>query len=186
MVEYLKKKDGFTHLYRPLNPEWSKVDVLRFEQYEYNEDNVVLISERIQSHLKPHFISDQFKEKYPKGHPRWSRKYFGLCVPASFVFLYLFDTDKLSSFRATDEQGEHHWWIEDTHNKKRFDLTAEQYTDEEKEPLYNQGKKTRLYSFKEIPQKRFLDLIALVVPHSKRYITDEKLEEPTTLDDFIK
>ena len=109
-------------------------------------------------------------KKYKTGHPRWSKTYFGYCVPATFAMLFLMSTDRLEPMSGTDSGGENHWWLRDMDTQEFIDPTSEQFSKKEREIVYKSGKPKRLYSFQGRPQKRMLDLIQMIQPKTcKRY-----------------
>ena len=148
-------------------------DVLEFERYPYTPDQLDKISKLIRSNLTDDLLSQEIKKKYPDGHPRWKYPFFGHCVPATFVLLYLMDTEILEPMRGEDLDGEGHWWLRDNLSQERYDLTFDQFaTNEERENIYETGKPRGYYGFGEMPASRFFDLIQKVQPNSRRLKTD--------------
>ena len=174
-------------LLRPIDQNATKYDILNYQRYEYTPAQVTKLISSIQDNLHKEFISEDINKKYPNDHPRWNRKYFGFCVPATFALLFLIDTNNLHPYRGYDQEKEYHWWIQDMTTGDRFDATAQQYSNKELQDVYATGKPEGLYSFKERPQKRFLDLMQLVQPTAKRYVTGsiDDLEPPVSIDDFL-
>jgi hypothetical protein len=176
------EKDGESYLCRPMNA--GRFDVLRYQKYDYTPSDIQTLSERIHESIGKRFLSRAYLKKYPNA--KYQSGLAGLCVPASFVFMYLLDTDRLSPFRSLDSRCDMHWWIEDRIDGRRFDLTSSQYSQEECENLYQTGKKSRLYSFRGIPQSRFLDLMSLVAEKSVRYQTTDPVgDSPINLTEFF-
>lgn len=181
---YLFQKDNFTYLYRPLVS--GRFDVLRYKQYEYTTENVEKVTRGVQQVLnRRRHVSKQFHDKYPPRHLFWTDKFSGLCVPASFSFYYFFDTNRLRTMRGTDQEGEHHWWVEDVVDGRRYDLTSSQYTEEQRLHVYSKGSPTRLYSFKEIPQERMLDVMYRTQPEALRYRSSRVVNEVVSLETFM-
>lgn len=170
-------------LMRPIDQNATKYDILDYQRYEYNSAIVNELISSIQDKLHSGFISDEFNKKYPPSHPRWNRKYFGFCVPATFALLFLIDTKNLHPYRGHDQEKEYHWWLQDTTTGDRIDATAQQYSNKELQDVYATGKPEGLYSFQEKPQKRFLDLMQLVQPTAKRSI--KRSLDDLTVDDFL-
>ena len=164
-----------------------KYDILNYQRYEYTQDQVTKIISSIQDKLHSDLLSNDIKDKYPNYHPRWNRKYFGFCVPATFALLFLINTKNLHPYRGIDQEKEYHWWIQDMTTGDRFDATAQQYSNKELQDVYATGKPEGLYSFKERPQKRFLDLMQLVQPTAKRYNkrSIDDLNPPPEMNDFL-
>ena len=181
MSNYMFEKDGESYLYRPMNA--GRFDVLRYQKYDYTPSDIQTLTDSIHYRIGKRYLSREYIRKYPNA--KYQTGLAGLCVPASFVFMYLLDTDRLSPFRSVDSRGDMHWWIEDRIDGRRFDLTSSQYSQEECEILYQTGKKSRLYSFKEIPQARFLDLMSLVAKKSVRYRTTDPVGDFNTLEEFF-
>ena len=150
-----------------------KYDVLEFERYPYTPDRLDKTSKLIRSNLTEDLLSKEIKKKYPDYHPRWKYPLFGFCVPATFVLLYLMDTETLEPMRGEDSVGEGHWWLRDNLSQERYDLTFDQFNAyEERENIYETGKPRGYYGFGEMPASRFFDLIQKVQPNSRRWKTD--------------
>ena len=157
-------------LFRPQNHPITKYDCLVFKRHAYTIKNVKLLTKQIQTNLVPSLLSRDVVKKYPKDHPRWSKPYFGYCVPAAFAMLFLMKTDRLQPMSGTDSGGENHWWLRDKGTLDIIDPTAEQFNKKERKFVYKSGKPKRLYSFQGRPQKRMLDLIQMIQPKTcKRY-----------------
>ena len=174
-------------LLRPPDKNATNYDILNYQRYEYTPAQVTKLISSIQDKLHSDLLSNDIKDKYPNDHPRWNRKYFGFCVPATFALLFLIDTNNLHPYRGHDQEKEYHWWIQDMTTGDRFDATAQQYSNKELQGVYATGKPEGLYSFKERPQKRFLDLMQLVQPTAKRYNTRsiDDLNPPPEMNDFL-
>ena len=150
-----------------------KYDVLEFERHPYRPDQVEKISKLIRSNLTVDLLSKKFKKKYPDCHPRWKYPFFGFCVPATFVLLYLMDTEILEPMRGEDTEGASHWWLRDKLTQEKYDLTSDQFaTNIELERIYETGKPTGYYGSGEMPDSRFFDLIQKIQPNSTRRNTD--------------
>ena len=181
---YLFQKDDFTYLYRPLVS--GLFDVLKYKQYEYTEGNVEKVMRGIQQVLsRRRHVRKQFHDKYPTDDPFWTDRLSGLCVPASFSFYFFFDTNRLRTMRGMDETGEHHWWVEDVVDGRRYDLTSSQYTEERRLHVYSKGSPTRLYSFQEIPQERMLDVMNRTQPEALRYRSSRVVKDMVSLETFM-
>ena len=107
------------------------------------------IVKAIQQCLHPGLLKPQFR-----GNPN---KFYGHCYVASEALWHL--TGKtLHVYRAKDEHGVTHWWLEDADNV--YDPTSRQYTDCGSEPPYTQGRRSGFLTTK--PSKRAAKLIAAV------------------------
>ena len=174
---------GNYRIFRQINNTY---DVLEFERYPYTPDQIDKVSNLIRTNLTDDLISKEIKEKYPSSHPRWKYPFFGHCVPATFVMLYLMETETLEPIRGEDKEGEGHWWLRDNLSHEKYDLTFDQFpTNEELESVYETGKPRGYYGFGEMPASRFLDLIQKVQPNSKRWKADDPNETPSSLEGFI-
>jgi hypothetical protein len=150
-----------------------KYDVLEFERYPYTPYQLDEVSKLVRSNLTDDLLSKKIKKKYPDNHLRWKCPFFGHCVSATFVLLYLMDTETLEPMRGEDSEGEGHWWLRDNFSQERCDLTFDQFaTNEERESVYETGKPRGYYGFGEMPASRFFDLIQKVQPNSRRLKTD--------------
>ena len=167
--DYIDKGYSDCKLIAPQGWPTKKYDVLNFKQYEYNKPNMDFVISKIQNCLSPNLLTQQLRKKYPNNSPRWDNGFFGYCVPATFVLLFLMDTNRLHPFSGHDVDGENHWWLQDMESGEILDVTPQQYTPKERVFVYSTGKPKRLYAFKGRPQKRMLDLIQLVQPNTTRY-----------------
>ena len=150
-----------------------KYDVLEFKRYPYTPDQIDKVSKSIRENLTDDLISKEIREKYSDNHLCWKYPFFGCCVPATFVLLYLMDTEILEPMRGENSEGEGHWWLRDNLYQERYDLTFDQFpTNEERESVYETGKPRGYYGFGEMPASRFFDLIQKVQPNSRRRKTD--------------
>ena len=149
-------------------------DVLEFERYPYTLIQTDKVSKLIRSKLTDDLISNDIREKYPQDHPRWKYPFFGHCVPATFVLLYLMDTGTLEPMRGEDSSGEGHWWLRDILTKEIYDLTLDQFpTYGELEMVYATGTPRGYWGMGEMPTSRFFDLIQRVQPDSKRWTSSD-------------
>ena len=163
--------DGKQRIFRK---NGGRYDILEFQRYPYTVTQTDKVSNLIRSNLTDDLISEEIKEKYPEGHPRWKYPFFGYCVPATFVLLYLMDTGTLEPMRGQDASGEGHWWLRDILTREKYDLTLDQFpTYGELEDVYTTGKPRGYYGFGEMPASRFLSLIQKVQPDSIRWTTDD-------------
>jgi hypothetical protein len=171
----------FGSKHRLFRKRGEKYDVLEFERYSYTEGHMKAVCVLIQENLTEDLLSNKIKKVYPPNHKRWNNSFFGYCVPATFALLYLMDTDDLEPVRGEDASGEGHWWLKDVHSKQKYDPTCEQFpTHKELEEVYLTGKPRGYFGFGEMPASRFLDLMQKVQPESKRWITDDYKETPTS------
>ena len=175
--------DGKQRIFRKKGDQY---DVLEFELYSYTPDQIDKVSKLIRLNLTDDLISKDIKEKYPDGHNRWKHLFFGQCVTATFVLLYLMDTGNLEPIRGEDASGEGHWWLRDELTKDKYDLTLDQFTTyEEVEEVYETGKPRGYYGYDEMPSSQFFDLIQKVQPDSKRWVDADYSETPNSLDEFL-
>lgn len=180
--------------YRIFRRVGERYDVLEYTRYDYSPIITDKVSKLIREHLTDELISSSFREKYPADHDRWKYPYFGLCVPATFVLLYLMDTNVLEPMTAKDATGEPHYWLRDILTRERYDLTLDQFASyNELEDLYDRGKPAGYYGGRkpnyQMPASRFLDLIQKVQPTSKRWKAmdyNSTPEPPPSLERFMK
>jgi len=162
-------------------------DVLEYTRYDYTPMLTDKVSKLIRENLTDELISPDFRKKYPADHNRWKYPYFGLCVPATFVLLYLMDTNVLEPMSGTDSIGGTHYWLRDILTKEKYDLTLDQFpTYGELEDVYSTGKPRGYYGFREMPTSRFFDLIQKIQPDAKRWKADDYKITPSSLEDFMK
>ena len=168
--DWMIKVDGKCRLFL----KRKKYDVVEYTPYEYTQDNITYVSNLIRDNLSNRFLT------IPPSHRRGHNPFFGLCVPATFTLFYLMDTDLLEPMRGQDYDDEWHWWLRDINTEQRYDLTAEQFPNQDElEKIYNSGKPSRFYGRPNgMPQKRFLDLLQCVQPHSGRWTTDNPSYTP--------
>lgn len=165
--------------------------MLLYNQYEYTQENIDKLSIDIRSNLVDNLISDEFRDDFAPDYHRWKRKYFGLCVPATFVFLYFMNTNRLTAMKGKLEVDglvypfeETHYWVKDKDTGAIIDLTKEQYTDNELELLYATGKTAKYYGHKENPTARFFRLMKMVQPSITDYITTD-INNTSNLTQFM-
>ena len=108
--QYIYKLDGNDCIYRTKGNN-SRFEVLQYKRIEYTPENVDKLIQDIKANLTDDLISNGFRKDCPQEYPRWTRKYFGLCVPATFVFLYFMDTDLLTANNGKYENNELHYWV---------------------------------------------------------------------------
>ena len=165
--DYLTTVDGKQRIFRPVEKYY---DVLEFQRYNYTENEIEKVSNLIRDELTGDLISKDIKDKYPPDHPRWKYPFFGYCVPATFVMLYLMNTAVLEPMRGEDSGGEGHWWLRDKLTREKYDLTSDQFsTPGELEAVYATGHPKGYYGLKEAPASQFFELIQKVQPASKRF-----------------
>ena len=186
---WIRKIDGKHRIFRQLG---KKYEVMEYTRYDYTPMLTDKVSKMIRENLTDELISSKFRKKYPADHNRWKYPYFGLCVPSTFVLLYLMDTNVLEPMRGTDAIGGTHFWLIDILTEEKYDLTLDQFpTYGELEDVYATGKPTGYYGKdrggrnSEMPTSRFFDLIQKVQPSAKRWTTDDYNEMPDRLDEFF-
>ena len=125
--------------------------ILAYENFRYTPDQIEKVSKLIRLNLTEDLIFKNITYKYPHNHLRQKKSFFGYCVPATFVLLYLMDTETLMPMRGMDAEGESHWWLMDNYSKKKFDLTFDQFSsNEELMNVYKTGKEKGYYGFIEM------------------------------------
>jgi len=150
-----------------------KFEVLEFKRYPYTTNQIKKVSKLIKENLTNDLLSDEIRKKYPPHHQRWENPLFGFCVPATFVLLYLMNTDTLEPMRGEDSEGEGHWWLRDIISQERHDPTCDQFINsKELESVYQSGKPKGYFGIGEMPDSKFFELIQRIQPHSKRWETD--------------
>ena len=150
-----------------------KYDVLEFERHQYTPYQINKVSKLIRSNLTHDLLSEEIKNKYPNNHPRWKNPFFGFCVPATFVLLYLIDTNNLEPMRGVDTEGEGHWWLRDKLSPKIYDLTFDQFENcKKRQSVYKTGIPSGYFGSGEMPDSKFFSLIQKIQPNSKRWTTD--------------
>ena len=177
--------DGKQRIFRN---KGDRYDVLEFERYSYTAVQTDKVSKLIRANLTDDLISDDIREKYPEDHPRWKYPFFGHCVPATFVLLYLMDTGTLEPIRGEDASGEGHWWLRDILTREIYDLTLDQFaTYEELEQVYATGSRRGYYGItSEMPASRFFDLIQKIQPDAKRWNAHDYNETLGSLKPFLE
>lgn len=108
-------------------------------------DNLI---ELIKKSLSIDLLKPNWREKAKNQHHT-----FGHCYVASEVLYHLLGGKK-SAFRpycGKDENGTH-WWLVNTFNGDKLDVTEEQYTSKGKQPPYESGKRSAFLTSE--PSKR--------------------------------
>ena len=171
--KFIYKLDSNDCIYRTKGNK-NRFEVLQYKRLEYTPENVDKLVQDIKKNLTDDLISNGFRKDFPPDYPRWKRKYFGLCVPATFVFLYFMDTDLLSANNGKYENNETHYWVKDKETQAIIDITDEQYTKEELQIIYTTGKSAKYYGYGEEPTARFFQLMHKVQPSSILYETSDR------------
>ena len=105
--KFIYKLDNNNFIYRTKGNS-SRFEVLKYNRLEFTTENVDILTQDIKRNLTNDLISNGFRKDFPPDYPRWKRKYFGLCVPATFVFLYFMDTDLLVANNGKYKNNELH------------------------------------------------------------------------------
>ena len=171
--KFIYKLDNKDCIYRTKGNS-SRFEVLQFNRLEYTSENIDKLVKDIKINLTDDLISKGFRKDFPPEYPRWKRKYFGLSVPATFVFLYFMDTDLLTANNGKHENNELHYWVTDKESQAIIDITEEQYTEEELQQVYATGKSTKYFGYREEPTARFFQLMHKVQPSSVLYETSDR------------
>ena len=159
-------KEVVRHCYAKGNRIY-KSRVLTFEPFTYKEiDNVIKL---IQENLTPDLLKGLKKVMYPEDKNKV--KYYGHCYHSSQALYHLIDTEDLVSVSAKDYRDEKHWWLQDFHKGKIYDVTGEQYFSVGQKPPYSMGKETKWYGWQERPQQISLNLMTRVL--KDRLVKDE-------------
>ena len=176
--KFIYKLDNKDCIYRTKGNS-SRFEVLQYNRLEYKKENIDKLIQDIKTNLTDDLISKGFRKEFPTDYPRWEKKYFGLCVPATFVFLYFMDTDLLVANNGKYENNELHYWVKDKESQAIIDITEEQYTEEELQQVYATGKSAKYYGYEEEPTARFLQLMHKVQPSSIIYETSDRFLSPS-------
>ena len=179
--KFIYKLDNNDCIYRTKGNS-SRFEVLQYSRLEYTPENIDILTKDIKKNLTYDLITNGFKKNFPPEYPRWKRKYFGLCVPATFVFLYFMDTDLLVANNGKYENNESHYWIKDKVSQLIIDITEEQYTEEELQLVYSTAKSAKYYGYGEEPTARFLQLMHKVQPSSILYETNDRFASTSATD----
>ena len=179
--KFIYKVDNKDCIYRTKGNK-NRFEVLQYKRLEYTPDNVDKLIEDIKRYLTDDLISNGFRKDFPPEYPRWKKKYFGLGVPATFVFLYFMDTDLLDANNGKFENKENHYWVKDKETQAIIDITEEQYTKEELQILYTTGKSAKYYGYGEEPTARFFQLMHKIQPSSILYETSDRFSSISDTD----
>jgi len=120
----INKLDNNDFIYR-IKGNSSRFAVLQYKRLLYTTENIKKLAKNIKINLTDDLISNGFRKDFSPEYPRWTRKYFGLCVPATFVFLYFMDTDLLAANNGRFEKNELHYWVKDKEYHAIIDITEE-------------------------------------------------------------
>ena len=153
------------HRYKGINIFQTRT--LKFEPFEFDENNMIFVMGLICKNLTPKFLSPKYREEN-KINPM-----YGHCYHSTQVLFYLMDTNVLISFSGKDYRGDFHWWLQN--EDKIYDVTAEQYYSVNKFPPYENGKKSKWYGYRQRPHQRSLDLMVRVL--GERLIEDTVTNE---------
>ena len=179
--KFIYKLDNNDCIYRTKGNS-SRFEVLQYNRLEYTTENIDKLVKDIKINLSDDLISNGFRKDFSPEYPRWKRKYFGLSVPATFVFLYFMDTDLLVANNGKYENNETHYWVKDKVSQVIIDITEEQYTKEELQEVYATGKSAVYYGYAEEPTARFFKLMHKIQPSSILYETSDRFAPISATD----
>ena len=117
---------------------------------EFNNDNLLKVSNIIKSLLTPDLLPKKWIERNSKNPT------FGHCHTASACLQKIFGSKNLRLYRALDDEGIWHWWCMDS-TDRIIDLTSDQYTSQGRFPPYETGRKASMLGFEY--RKRVLSLL---------------------------
>lgn len=123
---------------------------------EYTEENLKLVSDAIMRNLSIDLLPKKMQDRNQNGG---SNGTYGHCHTASGVLYKIFGPKNLHMYRALDDEGLYHWWVQDR-NGRIIDLTSEQYTLLDRKPPYNKAEKSGLLGFEY--KKRVIRLLERV------------------------
>lgn len=106
----------------------------------YSKANLRRVSKAIVSHLSPELLPIKYRAKNA------DNPMFGHCHTASGCLYKVFGCQSVHMYRALDDNGIWHWWIQD-HEGQIIDLTASQYPKAVVKRLYRRGAKAGLLPF---------------------------------------
>lgn len=120
---------------------------------KYTQANLRRVSKVIKRNLAPDLLPLKYRAKNA------TNPMFGHCHTASGCLYKIFGSQSLHMYRAMDNDGIWHWWVQDRDGNV-LDLTAAQYPKSKVGKLYKKGKKEGMlgYSYK----KRVMVLIQRV------------------------
>jgi hypothetical protein len=108
---------------------------------EYNKENLKKVSDIIMKHLTPDLLPKKGWIEKNKTNPT-----FGHCHTVSGCIWKIFGSKSVRMYRAIDDEGIGHVWIQDKDGVV-VDLTSAQYTDFGRTPPYKDGIKTGIFGF---------------------------------------
>lgn len=123
------------------------------ENLEYNGDNL----EKACQIIKDNLSSDLLPKKWIERNS--TNPMFGHCHTASACLQKLFGTKNIKLYRALDDEGIWHWWVQ-TIDGNRIDITADQYYSVGRTPPYESGEKATMLGFEY--RKRVFKLLDIV------------------------
>lgn len=110
---------------------------------EYNEENLNKVLAAIKSNLTIDLLPRKMRDRNINGG---SNNTYGHCHTASGVIYKIFGHKHVAMYRAMDDEGLYHWWIQDKEGKV-IDATHEQYTLLGRQPPYAAGEKKSILGF---------------------------------------
>lgn len=123
------------------------------ETFEYNGNNLDKACQIIANHLSSDLLPKKWIERNS------TNPMFGHCHTASACLQKLFGSKNIKLYRALDDEGIWHWWVQTT-DGKRIDITADQYYSEGRTPPYDKGEKASMLGFEYRKRTyRLLDIV---------------------------
>lgn len=107
---------------------------------DYNDDNLKLVIKIIEKNLTPDLLPKKWTERNS------TNPMFGHCHTASACLQKVFGTKNIKLWRGLDDENIWHWWAVDL-NGKLIDITADQYTSQDRVPPYDKGQKSSMLGF---------------------------------------
>jgi hypothetical protein len=107
---------------------------------EYNAKNLKLVIDSIKRNLTPDLLPKKWVERNSLN------PMFGHCHTSSACLQKIFGSKNIKLWRGLDDEGIWHWWAVDV-NGKLIDITADQYTSQDRKPPYDVGEKSSMLGF---------------------------------------
>ncbi len=107
---------------------------------DYNEENLKIVTKTILKHLTPDLLPKKWIERNS------TNPMFGHCHNSSACLQKIFGSKNIKLWRGLDDEDIWHWWAVDL-NDKLIDITADQYTSQDRTPPYDKGAKSSMLGF---------------------------------------
>jgi hypothetical protein len=150
-MEYVVDLESYSLIFRPC-PQFT--EVIQYTRYEYNPDNVALVSSLIKDNLV-------------------TESSLNFSLEASSVFVCLLNSSELELRRSSGDVKGGHWYVVDSRDEEVFDLAQDRFGSSELLENDAVGNQEGRPGCELAPTSELFDSLMVMQPQAKRYEVDE-------------